>query len=105
MGVLSTDTGSGTVGPTEDDRARNIPSGHVMCLAGGIDDLIDGLHGEVESHELASTRVKVNFSAVNTRSRNVHWSETGQSSASRNTCKAHLGDRCVNDALLAELVQ
>jgi hypothetical protein len=75
-----------------------------MCLAGRIDDLVDGLHGEVEGHELASIRAMVNLLIVNTRSWDVHWSKTGQSSTSRNTRKAHLSDRGVDDTLLTELV-
>lgn len=76
-----------------------------MRLAGGIDDLVDGLHGKVESHELASTQVEVSSLAASTRLRDVHWSEASQSSTSRNTREPHLGDRCVDDTLLTELVQ
>ena len=75
-----------------------------MRLASGIDDLVDGLHGEVEGHELASTRLGVNFLAMSTRLRDVHWSETSQSSTSRNTREPHLSDRRVDDTLLTELV-
>ena len=76
-----------------------------MRLASGIDDLVDGLHGEVEGHELASTRLGVNFLAMSTRLRDVHWSETSQSSTSRNAREAHLGDWGVDDTFLTELVQ
>ena len=102
--MLSADTSSSTVRSTEDDRAWNISTRHVMSLAGRVDDLINGLHGEVESHELASIRVKVSLLAVNPCSTDVHWSETGQSSTSRNTRETHLSDRRVDDTLLAELV-
>jgi len=103
--VLSANTSGGTIRSTEDNRARNISSRHIIRLPGGIDDLVGGLHGKVESHELASIRVEVNSLAVSTRLRDVHWSETSQSSTSRNTREPHLGDRCVDDTLLTELVQ
>jgi len=51
--VLSSDTRSETVGSTEGDVARLDTTGHVMGLCGRVDDLVDGLHGEVEGHELA----------------------------------------------------
>lgn len=53
LGVLSGDTGSETVGSTEGDVARLDTSRHVVGLCGRVDDLINGLHGEVEGHELA----------------------------------------------------
>ena len=103
--MLRANTSGGTVRSTEDDRAWDISSGHIMRLAGGIDDLVDGLHGEVESHELASIRVEVNSLVESTHLRDVHWSEASQSSTSRNTREPHLGNRCVDDALLTKLVQ
>jgi len=75
-----------------------------MGLASRVDDLVDGLHSEVESHEFASIRGEVNFPVVSTRSKDVHWSETGQSSTSRDTRETHLGDWGVDDTLLTELV-
>lgn len=53
LGVLRGDTSGETVGATESDVARLNTSRHVMRLSGGVDDLIDRLHGKVESHELA----------------------------------------------------
>jgi hypothetical protein len=53
LGVLSGDTGGETVGTTESDVARLDTTGHVVGLGGGVDNLIDGLHGEIEGHELA----------------------------------------------------
>ena len=29
------------------------PTGHIMSFGRGIDDLVDGLHGEIEGHKLA----------------------------------------------------
>jgi len=75
-----------------------------MSLAGRVDDLVNGLHGEVESHEFASVQVKVSVLAVNRCSMDVHWSETGQCSTRRNTRETHFGDRRVDNTLLTELV-
>jgi len=87
LGVLSTDTSSETVGTTEGDVTRLDTTRHVEGLGGGVDDLIDGLHGEVEGHELAN-RVK-----------------TTQGSTNSETAETRLGDRSVNDTLLAEAVE
>jgi hypothetical protein len=51
--VLGSDTGSETVGATEGDVAGLGTTGHVVRLCGGVDDLVNCLHGEVEGHELA----------------------------------------------------
>jgi len=51
--VLSGDTGGETVGTTESDVAGLDTTRHVVSLCGRVDDLIDGLHGEVEGHEFA----------------------------------------------------
>lgn len=50
--VLGGDPGRGAIGPPEDDGHRLQPGGHVVGLGGGVDDLVDGLHGEVKGHEL-----------------------------------------------------
>ena len=52
--VLSCDTGSSTVRATEDDGYGDIAARHVIRLAGRVDNLVDGLHGEVEGHKLAT---------------------------------------------------
>lgn len=54
--MLGTDTGCETVGATEGDVAGLDTAGHVVGLCGGVDDLVNGLHGEVEGHELALSR-------------------------------------------------
>ena len=51
--MLCSDTGSETVGATEGDVAGLDTTGHVVGLCGGVDNLVNGLHGEVEGHELA----------------------------------------------------
>ena len=51
--MLSTDTRGETVGTAEGDVAGLDTTGHVVCLRGRVDDLVNGLHGEVEGHELA----------------------------------------------------
>lgn len=48
--VLGSDTGGCAVGATEGDGAVDGSAGHVVELAGGVDDLVDGLHREVPGH-------------------------------------------------------
>jgi len=57
--VLSGDTGCETVGTTESDVAGLDTARHVVSLCGRVDDLIDGLHGEVEGHEFALEALSV----------------------------------------------
>ena len=57
LGMLGSDTGGETVGATEGDVAGLDTTGHVVCLCGRVDDLVNGLHGEVEGHELALSGV------------------------------------------------
>jgi hypothetical protein len=52
--VLSGDTGCGSVGTSENDGAGNVSARHVVGLASRVDNLVNGLHGEVEGHELAT---------------------------------------------------
>ena len=51
--VLGSNTGSETVGASEDDWAGLDATRHVVGLSGRVDDLINGLHGKVECHEPA----------------------------------------------------
>lgn len=51
--VLSGHTLGEAVGSTECDVAWLDTTGHVVCLGGRVDDLVNGLHGKVEGHELA----------------------------------------------------
>lgn len=53
LGVLSSDTSGETVWSSEGDVAGLDTTRHVVCFCGGVDDLIDSLHGKVERHELA----------------------------------------------------
>lgn len=55
--MLCSDTGREAVGTAEGDIAGLDTAGHVVGFRGGIDDLINCLHGEVESHELALYRI------------------------------------------------
>jgi len=50
--VLGGDGSRRTVAATEDDGALNETTRHVAALGGSVDNLIDGLHGEVPGHEL-----------------------------------------------------
>ena len=51
--MLSCDPSCKTIGTSKCDIAGLNTPRHVMSLGGGIDDLVNGLHGEVERHELA----------------------------------------------------
>ena len=51
--VLGGNAGGKAVGSTEGDVAGLDATGHVVGFRARVDDLIDGLHSEVEGHELA----------------------------------------------------
>ena len=51
LAVLSADARRRAIGPAEHDGAAHLAAGHVKRLGGRIDDVVDGLHGEVEGHE------------------------------------------------------
>ena len=87
LAVLRADAGGGAVGTAEDDRAAHLPARHVERLGGGIDDLVHRLHGEVEGHELDDRL------------------QPGHCRADAQPRKAVLGDRRVDDAPGAELLQ
>ena len=87
LGVLGSDTSGETVGTTESDVARLDTTGHVVSLSGRVDDLVNGLHGEVEGHELAD---------------GVEASEGGTDGQ---TAETGLSDGRVNDTLVAEAVE
>ena len=50
--VLSSDPRRRPVGAPEDDGHRLQTGRHVVGLCCRVDDLVDGLHGEVKGHEL-----------------------------------------------------
>ena len=54
--VLGRDTSGRAVRPTENDRTGDITTGHVVRLARRVDNLVNGLHSEVESHEFTATQ-------------------------------------------------
>jgi hypothetical protein len=71
--MLSSDTGSETVGTTEGNVAGLDTTGHVVGLCGGVDNLVNGLHGEVEGHELALCRCQICFLAMETEKLTMGW--------------------------------
>ncbi len=85
--VLGRDARGGAVRPAEHDRAAHLPARHVERLGGGVDDLVDRLHGEVERHEFDNR--------LQAHERGTH-AQAG---------KALLGDRRVDDALGPEFRQ
>ena len=87
LGVLGSNTGGETVGTTEGDVAGLDTTGHVVSLGGGVDDLVNGLHGEVEGHELAD------------------GVETSEGGTDGQTAETGLGDGRVDDTLVTETVE
>ena len=60
--MLRSDARREPIGSSEGDVTRLNAARHVVSLCGRVDDLIDGLHGEIEGHELAlgaSSRVSI----------------------------------------------
>ena len=83
--MLRGDAGRRSVRAPEDDRAAHLAARHVERLGGGVDDLVDGLHGEVEGHELD------------------HRAQPAKGRADAQPRKPVLGDRRVADAPGSEL--
>ena len=84
--VLCGGTGGVAVGATENDRAGNVTGRHVVLLGGRVDNLIDGLHGEVHRHELDD------------------GPELLEGGTDGKAGEAHLCDRRIDDALVAILL-
>ena len=85
--VLGCDAGGCAVGAAEDDRAAHLAARHVKRLGGRVDDLVDRLHGEVPGHELDDRL------------------QAREGRADADAGKALFGDRRVDHALGAELVE
>ncbi len=85
--MLGGDARGGAVGPAEHDLAGHLPARHIKRLRRRIDQLVDRLHGEIPGHELDDRF------------------QPGKRGADAEAGKAVLGDRRVDDALGAELLQ
>ncbi|KAH3665949.1 hypothetical protein OGAPHI_004138 [Ogataea philodendri] len=85
--VLGSNTGSCTIWTSEGDVTRLLTTRHVVGLGCRVDDLVNRLHGKVESHEL------------------TNWLETGQSGTDTETGETHLGNWSVDNSLWSELVK
>ena len=85
--MLGGDPRGDAVGAAEDDRAAHLAARHIARLGGGIDDLVNRLHGEVEGHELDDRP------------------QPGKAGADAEPGKALLGDRRVDDAARAEFLR
>ena len=62
--VLSRYTSGRAVWTSENNRTRYITTRHVIGLSSRVHDLVNGLHGEVECHELATTRHRVSDARI-----------------------------------------
>ena len=82
--MLSGDAAGGTVRASKDNRAPHLAAGHIQRLGGRVDDLVDGLHGEIERHEFD------------------HRPQIAKGGPDPETGKALLGDRRVDDPLGTE---
>lgn len=102
--MLGGDTGGETVGATEGDVAGLDTAGHVVRLRGGVDDLIDGLHGEVEGHELALVSLESRPESL-TSNDTYDRVKTREGSTDSQTGETGLGNRRVNDSLGTESIQ
>ena len=52
LGMLGCHGCCGSVEASEDNRAADEATAHVVQLGGAVDDLVEGLHGKVNGHEL-----------------------------------------------------
>ncbi len=87
LAVLGADARRRAVGTAEHDRAAHLAARHVERLGGGVDDLVDRLHGEIPGHELDDRL------------------ETGHGRADTDAGKALLGDGRIDHAPFAELLE
>ncbi|MGY4504782.1 hypothetical protein ACVWYH_008739 [Bradyrhizobium sp. GM24.11] len=87
LAVLGGNARSRAVRTAEHDRAAHLAAGHVERLGGGVDDLVDRLHGEVEGHELDDRL------------------QPGHRGTNADTGKAVLGDRRVDHAPGAKFLE
>lgn len=62
--MLRSYTSRKSVGATENNRAGLDTARHVMCLGCGVDDLVNGLHGEVKRHEPAHCQLMYGVSEL-----------------------------------------
>ena len=85
--MLGGDAGGRAVRSAEHDRRTHLAAGHIERLGRRIDDLVDRLHGEVEGHELDDRL------------------QAGHRRADADAGEAVLGDRRVDHAARAELLQ
>ena len=87
LAVLGGDAGGSAVGAAENDRGTHLAAGHVEGLCRRVDDLVDRLHGKIPGHELDDR------------------AQSGKRRADAKAGKAVLGDRRVDDAFRAELLE
>ena len=85
--MLGGDPGGRPVGAAKHDGGAHLSARHVQGLGRGIDDLVHGLHGEVEGHELDD------------------GSEAGEGGADPEPGETVFGDRRVDDPFVAEFLE
>lgn len=93
--MLGSDTGSGTVGTTEDDGTGDVTTRHVVGLTARVDDLVDRLHGKVPGHcvrGLSWERMISRGGGKRGRTELANGSETGKGSTDGHTSETSLGN-------------
>lgn len=102
--MLGGDPSGSSVGAAENYRTGHIAARHVISLASRIDNLINRLHGEIESHELAAS-VDMNLQGIHQSSVNIHRTKSLKSSTDSKASEAHFSDGGIDNTLLAKLIQ
>merc|ERR1719277_533416 len=81
LGMLRRHTLGASIGASEHDGDIDLAAGHVHRLGGGVDHLVDGLHREVEGHELQDGSETME-SCSNSQSRESHFCDGGVNNSS-----------------------
>ena len=87
LAVLGGDARGCAIRAAKHDRAVHLPARHIERLGGGVDDVVDRLHGEVPGHELDDGL------------------EPRKGRADADAGKAIFGDRRIDHAPFAELIE
>lgn len=103
--VLGSDTGGETIGATEGDVAGLDTTGHVVCLCGRVDNLVNGLHGKVERHELALALPSELLFAEKEYEGTDNRVQASERSTDGQTSETRLGNGRVDDPLLTKAVE
>ena len=85
--MLRADPGRRTVRAAKHNRAAHLTAGHIQRLGGRVDNMVDGLHGEVKRHKFDDRL------------------EPAHCRAHTDPGKAVLCDRCIDNAFAAKFLE